>query len=169
MKWERSGFQWVGSFEDLDELFEEMAQDEEAANARVLPRQREIDWGSYVFRAVENGAGQALAIWGHVWTLEEFLEREKKAGAEPDELGYVEFRAKELHARGYRYGEYYSIVAERPDIGSAHIASLWPISRRDFEYARRLRWEIWPDFLERMKVEVRTDKQRANRTMEGEE
>lgn len=159
----------IRTFSDIEEIFSEMERDEDLANTKVLPGQDKITWDSYVFRAVEGEQSKALAIWGHIWSLEENLERERKAGATEEELEYTKAKLLELHDRGYRYGEWWSVVChDRPDIGDAHISTLWPISRRDFEYARRMHWEIWSSFLTKTKAEVAMAKQQKIEQEEAE-
>ena len=146
----------VRSFNSLEEMLAAMDADEEEANARpLMAPQREVTWGSYVFKVEQIADNEALAIWGHVWSLEEYQERETKAGAEPEELRYSTERLVDAHERGYRYGEYWSVVcSDRPDFGSAHVSTLWPITRRDFEYTRRNGWRLGHEIWERLSQEV---------------
>lgn len=145
----------ITGFGSLEEMLEHMQAAEAEANAAYLaPQQRAIDWGAYVFRAVPDGENGALAIWGHVWTLTEWRERETKAGATEDELVYSTERLVDAHGRGYRYGEYYSEICPEGDHGSAHISTLWPITRRDYEYARRIGWRMGTEIWARLRAEI---------------
>jgi hypothetical protein len=155
----------------LEEILAYMAEAEEEANARpLLPSQREIDWGSYVFSVEEVGEGEALAIFGHVWSFDEWQEKEKRAGATQEELDYSSERIVDAHERGYRYGEYWSVATfGRPDIGSKHISVLWPISRRDFEYARRIDWRLNEEFFRRVQEQVRQEAAHATTKEELDE
>jgi hypothetical protein len=139
---------------NLEEIFEQMDQAEAEANERVLPAQRAIDWNERVFRAVSDGEGGAIAIWGKVWSQEEWQRREADAGATEAELRSSLQVLLSSHDRGYRFGEYWSVVTPEGEIGSAHISSLWPITVDDFEVAKRNEWQIWPEFLARIQGEV---------------
>jgi hypothetical protein len=147
--------QHIMGFDTLDEMLAFIAKAEDAVQAQpITPQQQSIDWGAYVFRAVADGPDHALAIWGHVWSLTEWREKEIAAGATQEELEYSTERLVDAHERGYRYGEYYSEPYPKGDIGSAHISTLWPISRRDFEYARRIGWRMGNEIWERLRAEV---------------
>jgi hypothetical protein len=146
----------VTAYSSLEEMLTAMGQAEDEANAkRLLAPQREVTWGSYTFKAEMVGEQEALAVWGHVWSLEEYQEKERKAGAEEDELRYSTERLVDAHERGYRYGDWWSVVcSDRPDLGSSHVSVLWPITRRDFEYARRNGWRMGHEIWERLRHEV---------------
>lgn len=115
----------VQGFDSLEELLDyQMRQESKNAN-QALPEQWAIGVGDYVFRLVDE-----LPIFGHI--------TQRSAG----------------YDKGYRYGRFYSSVLPEGEYGSAHVATLWKISRNEFNRARRLHWEVWYSFAVKMTEEI---------------
>jgi len=137
------GINIVG-FDSMEEMLAYQAEQEAIANAQVLPQQLEITWGDYVFRVIDG-----LAIWGEIFTRETFL------GPDPDEELIAEWDdLQDAYDRGYRYGQWYSVVEPNGEYGSAHLVNLWKISERDFQRAHLLNWEVWSEFASRISDEI---------------
>lgn len=113
-------------FNSFEEAQAYMAEQEEAALARLHPKQRETTWGSFAFRLVDD-----FPIWTHVST-----EQEMSEGEDPGTIAMMEAS----HARGYRYGMHYSVIEPDGELGSVHIASCWPISEDEFNTAKLHGW-----------------------------
>lgn len=138
------GINIVG-FDSMEEMLAYQAEQEAIANAQVLPKQLEITWGDYVFRVIDG-----LAIWGEIFTRETFLgpnEDDEELIAEWEDL-------QDAYDRGYRYGQWYSVVEPKGEYGSAHLVNLWKITERDFERARLVNWEVWSEFASRISEEI---------------
>ena len=117
----------IKSFDSLEAMMDEMAAQEAAANASVTERQkRDLGWGTHGFRLVRD-----IPIWTHVYTQAEAFEGEDDHTVDLLHNSYE---------RGYRYGMHYSRLEPRGELGSVHIASMWPISKRDFDIAREAGW-----------------------------
>jgi hypothetical protein len=147
----------VIGFDSSDEMFAYMDEQERIAIAGALPEQWLIDWGSWAVRMVED-----LAIFGEIWDQEQVL------GPDPDEEAEEELRQIiDSHRRGYRYGKWYSEVEPEGEYGSAHVVSLWEISKDDFEVGRRNGWRIWPELAFRIRRDVTAARTRKESNDEG--
>jgi hypothetical protein len=71
-------------------------------------------------------------------------------------------RTDDSYTRGYRFGRWYSVVEPDGEVGSAHISACWPISRRDFEYARRNGWRLGHQIRERLHAEMQRAKEEVD-------
>jgi hypothetical protein len=127
-------------FESLDDAFDYMRQAEEKANATLLPSQQSITWGSYWMRPYED-----FLIFGYVYTREENIAGEVKAGSSMEELEYTTRTLDSSHDRGYRFGMAYSIIEPRGELGSTHIANMCPIDREVFLTAQAQGWKLTRD------------------------
>ena len=134
-------------FENTEEMLEYMAAQEEEAIANTLPEQWAITWGDYVVRFVDD-----LVIWGDLETQEELIESET---SDDEEESRVELeQALDSHGRGYRFGKWFSDVEPTGEYGSAHVVSLWKITKEDFEIASRNDWMMWPAMVIKLKAEM---------------
>ena len=141
----------VQGFDSLEEMLAFMADQEAKANAAVRPRQQAgLGWGMHGFRMVEG-----IPIWTEIYTQGEAAEGEEE-GTMADLLA--------SHDRGYRYGMHYSRLEPLGELGSAHIAAMWPVTRRDFNIAEEVGWyptreygEWFSGLLARMAREMRDD------------
>lgn len=135
----------IQGFDSMEEMLAYQAEQEAVAISESLDEQWRITWGSYVFRQIEG-----LSIWGHIMTPAEIL------GEHPDEEAIAELeQLQDAHARGYRYGKYYSTVEPAGEYGSAHVVSLWPIGQQAFERARLVGWELWEELAISLMAEMR--------------
>ena len=140
--------QKIIGFDSFEELMAFQEKEERLANAEVIEEQKEITWGDYVFRVIDE-----LVIFGHLFTRDEYME-DASANTEDTDRWY---------ARGYRYGQFFSEVVPRGEYGSAHIINLWPITKGDFEVAQAHGWHIWPELLDRLYNETKTALQRKEK------
>jgi hypothetical protein len=126
------------SYDSIEEMFEDQARNEQAANDAVLPKQREITWGSYWLRPTDDG----VLIFGRVHTQEEIFEDDKKIPHQPGDPSpkAVVRHYTEMHERGYRFGTAYSVWCPEGELGSSHVSVLWPIHQEEFEAAREAEW-----------------------------
>src|SRR5687768_1894679 len=67
----------VVEFNDIEEAFDFMRANEEAANASVTDDQKKIVGDCFVKRHV-NMSGEVFTIYGELWSMETFTESEKK-------------------------------------------------------------------------------------------
>src|SRR5262245_24065865 len=126
------------SFESLEEAFAFMDESEAEAMQRVLPEQRAITWGDHAVRvwAAPMVGQPPLMIYGQIFTEDELVLNESDAGATADELIYELRVLRESHARGYRYGRWFSTVTPDGEYGEAHIADLWTLTEEEFHRAQ---------------------------------
>lgn len=127
----------VFEFDDWDDAQKFMQQQEEQANANLLPRQRDIVYGSYWLRATED----SMLEYGYVLPEGEGGDR----GA---------------YERGYRFSRCSSVLGEA--LGDVHLAYLWPIEKEEYDLAKANGWqashEDWEkDMLIRITHEVEQD------------
>lgn len=113
----------VRAFDSVDDLFDEMDRAEKAAMENLPPQQASITYGAYVVRMVGD-----VLVWG---TLHE-----------KQDLLLDEYDDTEPHARGYRWGRFYSTLCPEGEEGSAHVSTLWSIRMEDFEKARLYGWSL---------------------------
>lgn len=127
-------------FESVDDAFAAMDKAEREANERAHPLQRAIGYGAFAVRALGE-----ITIWGFI---------PEKHEAEPYEDSFE---------RGYRFGKWYSVVCPEGELGDAHISTLWPIRKEDFDHAKANGWSMetairddheWAfSFVQRMKAQ----------------
>lgn len=109
----------VGSW---DELGKEMRKHEKIANEAILPKQREIVYGSYWIRA-----------WGNMLVFGRVLSREASETGQTRET----VRAlRDAYERGYRFSRSYSVLDIHGELGDVHISVVWPIREEEFEAAQ---------------------------------
>jgi hypothetical protein len=133
-----------------EEFFQFMAQQEAEAIAHTLDEQWAIGWGTYVLRVVDG-----LWIFGKIFTEAQFLEVEQFDEAELDEEGQYELQhLRDMHERGYRYGQWFSEVVPNGEYGSSHVVNLWEISYPDFREAQARGWEVPPELAFKVGSEV---------------
>lgn len=124
------------AFDSLEEMQAAMREREDAANARLTPEQKEVDWGDCWVQA-----GDDMLIFGRCMTRDEVRTSEQECGAPPDEVEWSCASIDEAHGRGYRYGQAWSVLEPDGEYGSTHIASmLGRITQEDLDYARELGW-----------------------------
>jgi hypothetical protein len=141
------GISMIG-FESAEEMQRYMAEQEQGATDNALAEQWQITWGTYVLRIVDE-----LWIFGYIYTPSEYSDL--TPGAEMDEEIIAELvQLQESHDRGYRYGRWFSEVVPDGEYGSAHVVSLWQITKADFDDARAHEWFPSPELAFRVGQEV---------------
>lgn len=143
----------IVGFDSMEEMLLYMAGGEKDANESVLAPQEKITWGDYVVR-LHQATNMMLAIWSHLHTQEQVAAEitdsvEEQAEVEAELRGLTR-----AHARGFRYGRWFSQVLPQGEYGSAHIVSCWPITSEDYEMARTNDWQLWPEIFERINAET---------------
>lgn len=147
----------IFQFDSLEQAFAMMDEAEEEANQHVLPEQRAITWGDYAVRVWSSPqvGTPPVMIFGQISTKPDLILGNLESGGNVDEA-YEELRVLEgTHARGYRYGRWFSIIEPRGEYGEAHIADLWPLRAEEFVRAKANQWAFDTQVAHRMVVEVR--------------
>jgi hypothetical protein len=127
----------VRGFDNTDDMFTWMRQQEQAANDRVTPDQAEISYGDHWMRPYED-----IVIFGYVPTPDEQAASERELGADDEEIEYEREMLADTYARGYRYGKCYSVVEPEGEWGSTHISTMVKITKEQFEEAKEAGWDI---------------------------
>lgn len=134
-----SGHMKIKSYESLEEMMEDLAKATEEANANSKDWQNSLKPGDKVVR-YESG----FFIYSEI--LDPVAE-EKAAGADEDELNYVENLYKSSHMQGYRFAKSYSVACAEGEYGDIHISTvLSKLSNEQFEFAKS---NDWPAFVVR--------------------
>jgi hypothetical protein len=128
----------VHGFDNTDDMFAWMRQQERAANANVTPDQAEIGYGDYWVRICED-----IYIFGYVPTQDEQEASERELGADDEEIEYQRDMLADAYARGYRYGKCYSAIEIEGEWGSTHISTMTKITKEMFEEAQSVDWGVW--------------------------
>lgn len=136
-------------FNSLEEIINYMARQEVESNAEALDYQQEIQRGTYVVRIMRD-----LVIWGYLMTEEEITDGYGTDPESLEELRYELEAMRDSFSRGYRYGKYFSEVEPDGEYGSAHVVTLWPITKADFEIAQRNGWLITEEQLAKIQGET---------------
>lgn len=131
----------VQGFNSFEEMQEFMRKQTEGANERLAEEQKTITWGSHWVRFLDLD-GSLLLICGYVDTLEEYLQKERDAGADEEEVEYAKATLPENHARGYMSGTAYSVIEPEGELGDTHRYNAWPISKELFEKVREAGWQL---------------------------
>lgn len=127
-------FRQFDSFEQACEFMENAAKE---ANQMLASRQKEITWGSYWVRFEPT---EQLIIFGHVYTMRELVDGERKAGADEDELFTIMQTVKNAHDRGFLFGDAYSVWCPEGELGDTHRSTVWPITEEQFKEAKTYQW-----------------------------
>jgi hypothetical protein len=147
----------ITSYDTLEEAYADMANQEAAANERLLPEQRAMidctDEQYFVNVAVNI---QELFIAGEAWSSdradrEELESYHVKDVSELDDEQRAEFlysrrMMRDSRKRGYIFGRGYSVIEPNGELGSTHVANMWPIDKAAFDEAREQKWQ--PDLLD---------------------
>jgi hypothetical protein len=133
------------SFESFEAMFDSMTRDEDAANKRVTPEQRDIGYGDYFIRIWDAGrmfGDPPLIVYGHVTPRDKWIADERDAGADDAELSWSMQAHDSAYQRGYRFGWHYSEVEPDGELGSTHVSVMArKISREEFDAARERGWK----------------------------
>lgn len=110
--------------------------------AQVETYQRAIVPPCYVVREWTAPTGEALTIYGKVYSPREANDHEMSLGGSPGEGAMIEARVIDALARGWLWGQYFSAVEEGGEWGCAHRSQVaHAITADEFETARA---EGWP-------------------------
>jgi hypothetical protein len=135
----------IMSFNNFDDMMTFLAANEAAANASVVPCQRELLDGRefWYWRTVES---MKIDIIGHVPSLAETLKAERATYSDPfeeDEAEEFAWSEKSLHdrlSRGYVFGRHFSVIEPKGELGDVHVSQVIPISREAFEECEAAGW-----------------------------
>ena len=138
-------FQAFDSFEDM---MEAMQQAEEAALGKMTSEQRDLVDQSehetvYWHRFIE---AHNLHIFGEVYSDAEFVELERKHGADKHELYESLASRKNRRDRGYVFSKAYSTIVPDGEFGDTHASEVMQSSAAQFMMARERDWSL-PDSL----------------------
>jgi hypothetical protein len=128
--------QQIQFFDDIDDMFAALDKGVKKANDMTLPRQKLIQYGDYWMRMWED-----LIIFGRISTTEELDAEERRLGATEEEIAYEHEAMDYSYSRGFRFGRAYSIVEPTGELGDTHISQMVPITKEEFEDAKRLNWD----------------------------
>jgi hypothetical protein len=145
------------SYDTLEEALKDMGEAEDAANKRLLTAQRAMidckDDQYFVNIAVNM---KELFIAGEAWSSDR-ADREELAAyhvndvselgdEERSEFNHSRKMMRDSRSRGYIFGRGYSVIEPDGELGSTHVANMWPISKAAFDEAREQKWQ--PDLLD---------------------
>jgi len=139
-------------YDNLEEALEDMGKAEDAANRRLFPEQRAMigcqDDQYFINIAVNI---QKLFIVGEAWSSETANKNELECYAKDEhgnlsDEGEAEFHhscamLRSSRRRGYIFGRAFSVIEPRGELGSTHVANMWPISKAAFEEAKNQNWQ----------------------------
>lgn len=136
------------AFSSLDEMWEHMRENEEAANNHLAPEQGRVGYGDYWVRFHDIDA--RVIIFGYVMDPGEVrlaemgvpLQSGETAAERDEEVEQIMETMADSHSRGYMYGKCYSIIEVDGEWGSTHRANLWPIPQALYEAAKFVDWSI---------------------------
>lgn len=131
----------VQEFDSFEEAMAAMRKAEDAANASALEEQKAITYGDHWCRPVPE---YGIFEFGRVATEEESYKDE-----EPETVAML----RDSHERGYRYGMAYSVLGPDGELGSTHVANMWPITEAEFLRAKEDGWQVTADLVEKVMQE----------------
>lgn len=140
----------IQSFESFEEAQQAMREAEERANAQVFDRQRSIGYGDYWCRPVPE---YGVFVFGYVWPQDK---------AEKGEARSTVTSLRDSFERGYRFGDAYSVMEPEGELGTTHVANMWPISEEDFIENKAHNWQPTIEFVERIFREANEAKRQQN-------
>jgi len=132
----------------FEELMQDQSRREKEANAQLMPEQiamrDSIDAHQYW---IHLRPGLEFPIFGDAWSLKvqaendrqfypSVMTKEEKAEYKDSRDAYADSRQ-----RGYIFGRAYSVVEPRGELGSTHVAEMWPISEAAFDEATAANWQ----------------------------
>lgn len=127
----------VVSYASFDALMDDQREYEEQANAQAHPDQVAIDWGDYAISKTED----EVTIWGQIMDYDSHIEFETEKATTQGEKDYIKRNIDEVHARGYRFGRWFSRLAPEGEWGTKHVSVLWKVSEEEFHAAYENKWE----------------------------
>lgn len=130
----------VKSFATFEEMQNYMTKGHAAAEAVVTPEQAAIGYDDCWLRVVPEY--DKLWIFGWVWPLEYCAASSASLTTDLHEIAEETAMIEDAHARHYRFGEAYSVIEPRGEIGSTHVVSMTPLPVEMFDQARAHGWDI---------------------------
>lgn len=152
----------VRAFDDIEEMFQAMASDREAADARVEPWQRTVRPGDHVVRIVDIDPVRVE----HVLVYGEIIDPIESEKAyynlrDPEQAAafeHVKICYGDQWSRSYCHGRFYSPLCREGEYGDVHRATLTAvITAEEFEAAREAGWPQDPIFISRVVVRQSTN------------
>ena len=115
----------IQSFDSTKEMFDEIRQAREAADARVKPWQAAIKLGDHFVRVVMFDA-ERLTIYGEI--IESPFLQDREIFDQP-------------HMKYYRFSRCFSVACPEGEIGDVHVSTILSlIDKETFELARLTNW-----------------------------
>jgi len=127
----------IQAFDNLDDMFAAINRGIDRANSMVLPRQSLIKQGDYWMRMWED-----VIIFGRISTTEELDAEERRLGASEEEIEWEHETMENSYSNGFRFGRAYSVIESEGELGDTHISTMVPITKEEFEDAKRLNWDV---------------------------
>ena len=124
----------------LKEAFIQMRAKEARMQQSATPGQRAIEGDAYVRRFYATPFQGPLEIWGIIWSLDTLAERERATGAPEAEVQAAVETFRDGYGRGWRYGEWFSVVEPGGEYGSAHVSTLELMTEYQFAAAKAAGW-----------------------------
>jgi len=119
----------ITMFESTEEMIEAIRRSTEAADADVVPWQKELKPGDKFFRIVED-----VAIYGEILDPMASVEDE-------EEKEYLQELYSEEHMANYRFAKCYSVVCPQGEMGDVHVSTVYMVlTDTIFEQFRRMEW-----------------------------
>lgn len=133
----------VQGFDTFDEMLEVIDAGRQAAIDAATDEQNAITYGDHWLALYNMGEPEGiLAVFGTVWTLEHLREQSAEAGGVESEIRDEIAYTKQSHESGYRFGEAFSLVEPRGELGSTHVAAMAAkITPEQFEWAKKCEWD----------------------------
>lgn len=126
-------------FDSFESMIEYMDEQTKIANAGLADEQKKLTYGSHF---VNFDIEDNIVIFGYVFTEDENVASEKRAGASEDEAQSTLASVRDAHERGYLFGRCYSTVEPRGELGDTHRANAWPIPASLFGAACEAGWNV---------------------------
>lgn len=149
----RHGMTFV-SYDNLDEMMDDLARAERMANASILPRQ-----ARHLAAAIDNPT-RWFRMWGDVLIVGESqsikhqAERELELGGDEEgDYDYQYAKFLERHQRGYLFGPAYSVITPEGELGSTHVSQVVWCDPDVFDVCKQHGWS-----LERLRNELSHEK-----------
>jgi len=134
--------------EELQEYFAKMREAEIQALSRLHEQQRRITMADEMpedgtrFWMSPRLGDYGVVIFGRAQSFSESNANEIQSGAEPEEAAYSDEALRDAFARGYVYGNAYSPLETRGELGSTHLSRVWPITEEQFNQAQECNFDF---------------------------
>lgn len=134
----------VRMYDSVDDMFADIRRAEEEAMKRAVSFQHALTQESetcYTMR-LEPEYGDPLLICSEFPSYAELKANEIRLGASEEEADYGDTTLRESRTRGHMFGRHYSVIEPEGEWGSAHIATLIPITKETFEFFKERGWVL---------------------------